>query len=1002
MIRLKDLFVDPPVQFRPIPFWFWNSKMDKAEIERQIRMMAEAGLGGFFMHARFGLETEYMSEEWLDYVRYAVMVAKRLGLKAWLYDEYPFPSGVGGLRVTAKPEHRNKFLDLFEWHLKGGRVELRMSNEGEHADTMKVITAFAIQGGMSDGIEDLRRRITPIEVINETVRADLPEGDWLIVALPVRRLDDPRGNVFGPDYLNPETTRSFLKILDLYAEAVGDEFGKTVPGIFTDEPCLLAWHQNHTCYRVHHDGRIAVWSEKLEERLIERLRPTGYSLEEMAIALFYDLGEEGRMLREVYREEVAELYVDSFFRPYSEWCRAHNLKLTGHLLLEEGLYSNTIFQGDFPRDLSHFDIPGVDHLGIGCEGRYGGWGNLPLMSTNVQGGKLVSSIAHLYGKEAVLSESFGVSGWRLSMADMKRIVDWQFSLGINFLCPHAFYYSLEGFRKTDSPPSQFYQVPYWRHYRAFADYVARLSLMLRSGTHVAKVALLYPLRDLWRHFKCGEQGEGDKLISDFFNFYCQELLRCHYDYDIIPEDFINLRAIEEGKLSAGDERYEAIIIPPVSSISHEIAEALGRFYREGGGVLASEVTEELVEGLRDISDARGKLIILPQGISFAELRYRLREMLRELTEPDIEISVPDDNLRVASGIRYLHRRLDEGEVYFTVNTTAEKVQAEISLPVRGRLEHWDAETGEVSSVPFEVDEGGIRFRWGFEPYESALFVIRRDGGTDDEVRSRIDQRELELIDTLDGEWEFKAEEPNALPLERWEMSIRTSGDWTHYEYTSRFKADYIPRSLLLMLDDIEGRRSFMEGRSLQILINGVQVEGMGFQNHIDPKWKTVQISPFLIKGENELKLVFQHQSWAGEPQILTYPPKLLGDFSLRRGEEEFVISEPRRRMPAGGSWTENGYPFYSGVALYSRWIEVPKEIKLLFVEAEEVADMAEFIVNGRNVAVRPWPPFTARVEDMSGGEILLQIRVINSMANFIESDPKPSGLLGPVRLWGIS
>jgi len=88
MIRSKDLFVDPPIQFRPVPLWFWNSMMDKAEIERQIRMMDEAGLGGFFMQARFGLETEYMSEEWLDCVRYAIMVAKRLRLKASLYDEY--------------------------------------------------------------------------------------------------------------------------------------------------------------------------------------------------------------------------------------------------------------------------------------------------------------------------------------------------------------------------------------------------------------------------------------------------------------------------------------------------------------------------------------------------------------------------------------------------------------------------------------------------------------------------------------------------------------------------------------------------------------------------------------------------------------------------------------------------------------------------------------------------------------------------------------------------
>jgi len=224
----------------------------------------------------------------------------------------------------------------------------------------------------------------------------------------------------------------------------------------------------------------------------------GYDWQKVLPAVFYDLGAESEELRHAYRKCVADNYIESFFIPYQKWCQENHLKLTGHLLLEEGLYTNTIFQGDFIRDLGLFDIPGSDHLGIGCEGKYGGWGNLPLMSTNAQGQKLVSSIAHIYGKESVLSESFGVSGWGLRMADMKRIVDWQYSLGINFLCPHAFYYSTEGFRKHDSPPSQFYQATYWPYYRYFADYVARLSLLMRAGRHVPQAALFYQQDAFWR------------------------------------------------------------------------------------------------------------------------------------------------------------------------------------------------------------------------------------------------------------------------------------------------------------------------------------------------------------------------------------------------------------------------------------------------------------------------------------------------------------------------
>ena len=985
-----DLFRDPPVEFRPIPFWFWNSELEEDEIKRQIEMMSEAGLGGFFIHARFGLETEYMSDEWLRLVRAAVETAERLGMKAWLYDEYPFPSGIGGLRVTSKPELRNKFLDLFEWEIEGGGFELEMARPGEFADHIKTIVALALPIDTPLSIESIRGEAISLEAEGKTLKGELPHGRWRVIAIPVRRLSDPGGRVFGPDYLNPETTRLFLSILDRYAEAIGDRFGETVPGIFTDEPCLLAWHQGHTCYRVHHDGRLAVWSEALEERLREELERREFSLEELVLSVFYELGEEGRELRELYRRCVAELYVESFFKPYSEWCRRHNLKLTGHLLLEEGLYSNLIFQGDIFADLSFFDIPGVDHLGAGCEGRYGGWGNLPLMSTNVQGYKIVSSAAHLFGKEAVLSESFGVSGWRLSMADMKRVVDWQFRLGVNLLCPHAFYYSLEGFRKTDSPPSQFYHATYWRHYRLFADYVARLSLALRAGVHVAKIGLIYPLRDFSREMIPGQQGRFDKLMSDYFNFLCSELLKCHYDYDVIPDRLLRVENVRDGRLRLGDEEYEAIIVPPVRSLPEGAVEALIEMYEGGGGVMASELSGELVERLKAVKGAKGRLVLLPKEISFAELKARLPSMLETLVDPDIRISSRE--------VGYIHRRDGDLDIYFLASDSEKPVEVEVEIPLEGRVEHWDAESGGISEVPAETGGGWTRFRWRFEPFESALFVIRR-GRSPGRAESRVKHEELKLIEVLDGEWEFEMEGDNCLPLERWGLSMSVRGDWTVYEYKATFKADFIPSSLKLLLDDVENRRAFMEGTGFELHVNGVRVEG-GFERFVDPGWRVVEIGPMAHRGENEVKLRFVNQGWSGEPKGLTYPPKLLGKFSLRREGDEYVIAPPPRSMRIGRSWTDEGMPFYSGACLYRRRVRLPKSEGRVFIEAEGVADMAEFLIDERVISVRPWPPFVAEVELDGRDELTVGIRVINSPANFIDSDPKPSGILGTVKVWG--
>lgn len=100
-----------PNEYRTVPFWSWNDELEPDELVRQIRAMKQAGLGGFFMHARSGLKTPYMGERWFECVKACILEAERLGLDAWLYDEIGWPSGFGGGEVNASgDEFRQKFL----------------------------------------------------------------------------------------------------------------------------------------------------------------------------------------------------------------------------------------------------------------------------------------------------------------------------------------------------------------------------------------------------------------------------------------------------------------------------------------------------------------------------------------------------------------------------------------------------------------------------------------------------------------------------------------------------------------------------------------------------------------------------------------------------------------------------------------------------------------------------------------------------------------------------
>lgn len=111
-----------PNKYRPIPFWSWNEKLDTEETVRQVEKMHDVGIGGFFMHARGGLQTEYMGEEWFENVTASVDAAKKRGMGAWAYDENGWPSGFGSGVVNGLGiDYQQKYL--------------RVENELNHTET---------------------------------------------------------------------------------------------------------------------------------------------------------------------------------------------------------------------------------------------------------------------------------------------------------------------------------------------------------------------------------------------------------------------------------------------------------------------------------------------------------------------------------------------------------------------------------------------------------------------------------------------------------------------------------------------------------------------------------------------------------------------------------------------------------------------------------------------------------------------------------------------------
>ena len=103
-MTVYEKFQNPAKEYTTVPFWFWNDKIDKTEIVRQLNLMHEQKVYECVIHARYGLETPYFSEEWFECIGFTIREGKRLGMRFWIYDENNFPSGYAGGKVLAEQE----------------------------------------------------------------------------------------------------------------------------------------------------------------------------------------------------------------------------------------------------------------------------------------------------------------------------------------------------------------------------------------------------------------------------------------------------------------------------------------------------------------------------------------------------------------------------------------------------------------------------------------------------------------------------------------------------------------------------------------------------------------------------------------------------------------------------------------------------------------------------------------------------------------------------------
>ncbi len=978
--RFADLereFLAPPSAYGTIPFFVLNEITTPEGIASRLEDFKAKGCGGVIFHPRPGLVTEYVSDEWYELFRFAVDKGKELGMEVWIYDENSYPSGFAGGHVPAQmPESYNQGQGLTPEDATTvpadyDKYYMILKKTGEH---------------FTDVTQD---------AASEVGQA----GQYILLTKTFYRVSGWFGGFSYVDMLYPGVTEKFIEVtMPGYEKVAGDEFGKSVPGLFTDEP------------EINTPGGIR-WTPDLFEVFESHW---GYDLIPMLPSLWSEEGDWKRV-RHNYTQTLLRLFIERYSIPMSEYLASKNLKFTGHYW-EHGWPSMRL-GGDNMAMYAYHDLPGIDML----------FNQFNEVSPNAQFGNIravkeLASVANQFGRHRTLSETYGGAGWEITFRDLKRLGDWEYALGVNLMNQHLSYYSIAGARKYDYPPSFAEHNPWWKSYGYLNHYYARLSLALSSGRQENSILVIEPTTSAWLYDSYLPYGRNAQftVIGTGFQAFVTHLEKSKVEYDLGSENIIhNHGSVDKGKFTVGRSAYSVVVIPPdTESLDQTTFELLKTFLQAGGKVVTFSTPDRIDGALNDdiqqfFASAPANLIAGDaEDIDASSIHLQSATVRFEMN--------PGGNL-------YHHRRvLEDGQVIFLANSSMEEIASGQIITRGAKVLAMNAFTGEIFEYPATGDGKAIRFEYALPPAESLLlFVASRSSG---KYPALPVKSEMEMVFPM-GETIISADWPNVLPIDFVDLEIQgknlralhtytaatevfkaygfaEGNPWSHqvqYRTTILDKGDFDAESgfsatyqFTIGSDfDFSGMQAVVERPHLyRIAFNGTELSPIAGEQWIDESFGKFDIGNLVKAGENRLTLTAKPMHIHAEIE----PVYLLGNFSVKPAPRGWTVEAPVEQLTTG-SWKSQGYPFYAWDISYSKQFDISNTDQEFAVALGKwEGTVAEVYVNGSHagtialrsdeVIVTPW---------ITPGTNSVEVKITGSLKNTLgphHNNPAP-GLTSP-------
>ena len=969
----EEVFRHPGSEYRAAPFWSWNCKLEREELLRQLDVLKEMGMGGAHMHVRTGMATPYLSDEFMDLVQACVEKCRQEGMLAWLYDEDRWPSGAAGGLVTKEEQYRARHL-LFtatpysETRTDGASHE--MSGNPSRSNGGHLLACYDISLD-ENGCLARALRIDPQAQAQGQkwyayVETDLP-NPWYNDQTYVNTLD-------------PAAIRRFLEVThERYFEAVGKDFGGLVPAIFTDEPQF----SRKSClgFAAQAKDVILPWSDDVPETFRQAW---GEDLLAHLPELIWELPDgQVSLVRYHYHDHIAERFASAFADQCGDWCAKHGLMLTGHMMEEPTLLSQTAALGEAMRSYRSFQLPGIDML---C-----GWWEFTTA-------KQAQSAVHQYGRPGMLSELYGVTGWAFDFRGHKLHGDWQAALGVTVRVPHLSWVSMKGEAKRDYPASINYQSPWWSSYSLVEDHFARVNAAMTRGKPLVRVGVIHPVESYWLHWGPEEQTHGIRQqLEDQFQNITRWLLLGGIDFDFICESLLPTQCAHgSAPLQVGEMAYDAILVPGCETLRGTTLERLEAFQAAGGRLIFLGNAPRLEDAR---PSERGKALYQSAlQVPFA------REAVLEALRPVRMVELRNQNGTRTENLLHQLRQDGDGLWLFIAhgglpyNPDVSKRQ-EITISVQGHytVRIYDTQTGNILPAQFSHQGNQTLVHAALYDYDSLLLRLDHAAAL---PAPQAAQAPVWKTLTLPELVPYTLSEPNALLLDVAEFALdqepfrpaqellradnvlRTALGWpsrqgavtqpwcvpeTTIEHTARLRftihAACAVHGAHLAMEDADAAAVRLNGQDVHAPVDGW---------FVDKCIGTIPL-PELREGENVLEITLPFGRRDGMEWCY-----LLGDFGVTlQGSRRCLV--PKAETLGFGDVTRQGLVHYSGNVTWHIPVECTGS-KLRITAPHYTGAAIRVALDGQDLGYIVYPPYQL-VLDATPGKHVLSLTVLGHREN---------------------